>query len=335
MSQKRQGVAMWEAVGIPDVEARVYEALIMQGRSTVEGLSGRTNLTTSKITRALGNLIGRGLATRAPGRPARYYAVQPSLAGSVLIAKREHELGQLQQHLNKLDDAFHAEMAANRSVEYVERVEGAARIYRSFVRIQRSAQREVRAFDKPPYFVSPGEHGDEGPNLEERRSLAAGTVGYRVVYDQESVALPGRLDNIWEGIRSGERARVGSTLPAKIVISDDQVAIVSSAADFHDGIAYLVHRSSLLDVISGLFEATWDRAVPLNRGESRAGEAPLSHRDRQLLGLLASGATDTVIARTFNWSIRTVQRHIHELMQHVGARTRFQIGMEAVRRGWL
>jgi predicted transcriptional regulator/DNA-binding CsgD family transcriptional regulator len=326
---------MWEVVGIPDAEARVYEALIPQGHSTVEGLSSRTNFTTAKITRALVNLIGRGLVTRTPGRPARYYAVSPSLAGSVLIAKREHELGQLQQHLNKLDEAFHTELAADQAAEHIERIEGAARIWRAFVRIQRSAQHDVRAFDKPPYFVSPGEHGDEGPNLEERRFLETGKVGYRVVYDQESVAMPGRLENIWEGIRRGERARVGSSLPAKLVISDDEVAILSSTADFHDGVAYLIRRSSLLDITCALFEAVWDRAVPLNRAEARNGEASLSHRDRQLLGLLASGATDTVIARTFDWSIRTVQRHIHELMQGVGARTRFQVGMEAVRRGWL
>jgi DNA-binding NarL/FixJ family response regulator len=30
-----------------------------------------------------------------------------------------------------------------------------------------------------------------------------------------------------------------------------------------------------------------------------------------------------------------VQRNIHELMKKVGARTRFQAGMEAVNRGWL
>lgn len=326
---------MWEVVGIPDAEARVYEALIPQGQSTVEVLSGRTNFTTAKITRALNNLMDRGLVTRVPGRPARYDAVAPSLAGSVLVAKREHELRQLQQHLNKLDEAYHTEMAASQFGDDVERVEGAARVWRTFVRIQRSAQREVRAFDKPPYFVPPGEHGDEGPNLEERRFLESGAVTYRVVYDQESVAMPGRLDNIWEGIRRGERARVGSSLPVKLVISDDEAAIVSSAADYHNGLAYLVRRSSLLDVMIGLFEATWDRAVPLNRGESKEGAPALSHADRQLLGLLASGATDTVIARTFDWSIRTVQRHIHELMQTVGARTRFQIGMEAARRGWL
>jgi DNA-binding CsgD family transcriptional regulator/DNA-binding MarR family transcriptional regulator len=326
---------MWETVGIPEFEARVYEALIPRGQSTVTGIAGRLDLTVPKISRALAGLIERGLVNKTPGRPARYSAVAPSLAGSVLIAKREHELGQLQQHLNRLDEAFQAQLSLTRPAEHVEVIEGAPKIWRAFVRIQRSARREVRAFDKPPYFVPPGEHGDDGPNLEERRLLEAGTVGYRVVYDQDSVALPGRLENIWDGIRRGERARVGSSLPVKMVISDNTTAIMSSTADFHAGVAYVIHPSSLLDMAGGLFEAIWDRAVPLNRAESRASDTSLSGQDRQLLGLLASGATDAVIARTFGWSIRTVQRHLHEMMDQVGARTRFQVGMEAVRRGWL
>jgi predicted transcriptional regulator/DNA-binding CsgD family transcriptional regulator len=330
-----KGVTMWETVGIPEVEARVYEALIPHGRTTVDDLASRVNFSTAKTARALTRLISRGLATRMPGRPALYSAVEPSLAGSVLIAKREHELGQLQQHLNRLDEAFHAETSANHPADHIDVIHGAPKIWRTFVRVQRSARHEVRAFDKPPYFVPPGEHGDDGPNLEERELLAAGAVSYRVVYDQESVAIPGRLGNIWEGIRRGERARVGTSLPAKLVISDSTMAIVSSTADYHNAVAYLIRPSALLDIISGLFEAVWDRAVPLNRSESMHSKTPTDHRNEQLLGLLASGATDAVIARTFGWSVRTVQRHIHELMQQVGAQTRFQIGMEAVRRGWL
>lgn len=325
---------MWETVGIPETEARVYEALIPCGHATVDVLSSRVNLSTARTSRALAKLIQRGLVTRTPGRPARYFAVEPSLAGSVLIAKREHELRQLQQHLNKLDEAFRTETSTGRPADHIEVIEGAPKIWRTFVRVQRAAQREVRGFDKPPYFVPQGEHGDEGPNLEERRLLAGGAVRYRVVYDQESVAIPGRLTNIWEGIRRGERARVGTALPAKLVMSDDSLAIVCSPADYQNGIAYLIHASSLLDMAIGLFEAIWDRAVPLNRGESK-DPAAMDPRDRQLLGLLASGATDALIARTFGWSMRTVQRHIHELMQQVGARTRFQVGMEAVHRGWL
>lgn len=327
---------MWETVGIPEAEARVYEALIPLGHSTADVLSSRVDLTAARTTRALASLVERGLVTRTPGRPVRYSAVEPSLAGSVLIAKREHELRQLQQYLNTLDEAFHAETAANHPAEHIEVIKGAPKIWRTFVRVQRCARHEVRAFDKPPYFVAAGEHGDEGPNLEERRFLAAGTIGYRVVYDQESVAIPGRLENIWEGIQRGERAKVGTSLPAKLVMSDSTLAIVSSAADYHNGVAYLIHPSSLLDITAALFEALWARAVPLNRlGSSKESQESMGPRDRQLLGLLASGATDTVIARTFGWSIRTVQRHIHEHMQQVGARTRFQLGMEATRRGWL
>jgi DNA-binding CsgD family transcriptional regulator len=319
---------MWETVGIPATEAQVYEALIPQAMSTVDVLHRRTLLKPARIIRALTDLIGRGLVTKTPGRPARYTALAPSLAGSVLIAKREYELGQLQQYLNGLEESFRSGPD-----ERLEVVEGATRIYQAFVRIQRAARHEVRAFDKPPYFVPPGEHGDDGPNLEERRSLQQGRVGYRVVYDQQSVALPGRLENIWDGIRRGERARVGAGVPVKLVISDRTEAIISSPADFERGLAYVLHPSSLLDLAGGLFEATWDRAMPLNRTDRN--DATIDETDRQLLGLLATGATDEVIARTFGWSIRTVQRHLHEIMRRVGAQTRFQAGMEAVRRGWV
>jgi DNA-binding NarL/FixJ family response regulator len=33
--------------------------------------------------------------------------------------------------------------------------------------------------------------------------------------------------------------------------------------------------------------------------------------------------------------VRTVHRRVHQIMASVGAETRFQAGMEAVRRGWV
>lgn len=326
---------MWETVGIPEGEARVYEALIPQAHATVESLASRVNFTTAKTARALVSLAERGLVTRMPGRPARYLAVEPSLAGSVLIAKREHELRLLQQHLNRLEETFRTEASAGGADGNFEVIEGAPKIWRTFVRVQRAARHEVRGFDKPPYFVPAGEHGDDGPNLDERRHLAAGVVAYRVVYDQEAVSIPGRLTNIWDGIRNGERARVAASLPVKLVLCDDTMAVMCSPGDIQNAVAYLIHPSSLLDMASGLFEAIWDRAVPLNRSESIDSAPEVDAIDQRLLGLLASGATDAAIARAFGWSMRTVQRHIHDLMEKIGARTRFQLGMEAVNRGWL
>src|SRR3982751_382644 len=140
---------MWETVGIPEIEARVYEGLIPQGLATVDGLHRRLRLTPARITQALAGLIGRGLVQKTPGRPARYTAIAPSLAGSVLIAKREYELGKLQHYLNALEESFQAGLSVTQPADHIEVVEGATRIWQAFVRLQRSARHEVRAFDKP------------------------------------------------------------------------------------------------------------------------------------------------------------------------------------------
>jgi DNA-binding NarL/FixJ family response regulator len=73
--------------------------------------------------------------------------------------------------------------------------------------------------------------------------------------------------------------------------------------------------------------------VPVRFGADDPGE--LSADESKLLTLLASGVTDKAVGRALGWSERTVQRHVTKLMQRTGARTRFQIAMEATRRGWI
>ena len=56
---------------------------------------------------------------------------------------------------------------------------------------------------------------------------------------------------------------------------------------------------------------------------------------RLLLGQLAGGAKDEQIARALGLSVRTVRRRVAELLVELGAESRFQAGVEAVRRGWI
>ena len=173
---------------------------------------------------------------------------------------------------------------------------------------------------------------------EEYRLLGEGQVRYRTLYERTALAQPERMAEVWNGIRLGERARVARSLPMKMALCDRRLALIPvSMQSVNAGeAAYLVHPSSLLDALSELFEAMWDKAVPLNqRPASDDEEQLLTDRDKDLLGLLAAGTTDETIARTFGWSVRTVRRHIHRIMTMTGAETRFQAGMEAARRGWL
>ncbi|MEV0646536.1 helix-turn-helix transcriptional regulator [Phytomonospora sp. NPDC050363] len=61
----------------------------------------------------------------------------------------------------------------------------------------------------------------------------------------------------------------------------------------------------------------------------------LNDRQRLIVGMLAEGASDTQIARRLYIGQRTVQREVAALMAVVGAASRFALGAEAARRGWL
>jgi DNA-binding NarL/FixJ family response regulator len=56
---------------------------------------------------------------------------------------------------------------------------------------------------------------------------------------------------------------------------------------------------------------------------------------REILAQLAVGKTDAAIAAERGQSVRTVRRHISEIMAALQVRSRFAAGVAAVRRGWL
>ena len=325
--------AVWAVVGIPEPDGRVYEALALRGEANPADLAAELGMPRSRVTRSLIRLAARGLVTHMPGSPAQFAAVMPDIAASELIATQESQLRRLREYAYQLAAARRASLGARDPAEVVEVIEGAADVRKTFVRLQRDAQNEMRVFDKPPYTAE-----QPNGNPEEYRLLGEGQVRYRTLYEREALARPERMAEVWNGIRQGERARVARSLPMKLALSDNRLGLmpVSMSSDNAGAAAYLVHPSSLLDALSELFEAVWDKAVPLNQGPARHDdEQILTDRDMDLLGLLAAGTTDETIARTFGWSVRTVRRHIHRIMTMTGAETRFQAGMEASRRGWV
>jgi DNA-binding CsgD family transcriptional regulator len=324
---------MWESVGLTSAEGAAYEALLRSRQPDAQMLADDLQLTRGQAARLLGRLVEVGLATRLPGRRARFAPAPPDTLTATLIEDRQRELQSLRAHAEKLAELCkQQEHAQQHPAELVEVVEGAANVQSAFLRLQRSARAQIRGFDRPPYLDNP-----VGGNPEQNRQQEDRGILYRVVYDRTAVEIPGRMADIWRSIQRGERARVSGRVPMKMVLCDDTLALIPVTTEgYAADAAYVVHPSSLLDAVSELFEAVWDRAVPLNRpGDERLPDGSLPPEDADLIGLLAAGATDESIARAQGWSVRTVHRHVHRLMTLVGAQTRFQIGLEAARRGWV
>ncbi|MGW2310067.1 LuxR C-terminal-related transcriptional regulator [Actinomadura luteofluorescens] len=94
--------------------------------------------------------------------------------------------------------------------------------------------------------------------------------------------------------------------------------------------------STLLDILIEVFDTCWEQATPL-RFDDESGPVDvwprLSEADRHLLTLLAAGLKDEAVARHTGMGARTVSRHVARLLRTLNARTRFQAGVHAARRG--
>jgi sugar-specific transcriptional regulator TrmB/DNA-binding CsgD family transcriptional regulator len=314
---------MLESIGLSEPEQATYLALLEQSPATAAEIRDRS--VQSRTPAALAGLEAKGLVSRLPGRPVRYQAARPDMALEVLVRSREQQLQQVRLLAANLMERFSSGRAAGRPEEIVEVVTTRDATVQRWHQLQRSAEREIRAFDRPPYV-------DGGlANDDELEALNQG-VTFRVVYDRLGLDLPGRLAVIQSFVAAGEQVRVASDVPVKMFVADNTAGLISLERPATADSALVIHSSSLLDTLIALFEAVWAVAVPVRfDGEATAGE-PVG---RELLGMLAAGLTDEAIARHFGWHPRTVQRHVRALMVELGAQTRFQAGLQAARRGLL
>lgn len=320
-------------LGLTDETERVYTALVGQPQCTASELAEACGLTAATVGRLLSVLVRDGLATRTAGRPPRFSATVPDVSVAALIDEQQHRLDEARSVVHRLMETYREAARISHPEMAVELLTDRDDISSAVGRMTADARREVRAFDRPPYVDRPG------VNLDLQIERQRHGVSHRVIYSQEAVAWPGRMtSDIEPSIRAGEKARVRPALPLKLVISDNQVAIIPfSLAAGGQSAAYLIHQSPMLVALESLFEGEWERAIALPGAGLQAGDDRVYPDDdtRRLLDLLAAGLTDAAIARSQGWSERTTQRRIHRLMQELGASTRFQASLTAARRGWL
>ncbi|MBN6750926.1 LuxR family transcriptional regulator [Micrococcus luteus] len=240
----------------------------------------------------------------------------------------------LRESAETLRAEFHRRPGAARDA--VEVVVGGPEIVGAGVQIARQARRLVRGFDRGPYF-----HDGSLPDDAQSRSWTRG-VPWRVVYEGRS--LQAEPPERWEHLGStpGETGRILPRLPFKLLIADDDAALVGLAGAAGQGEALVVRGSLLVDAFVRLFELQWELALPIadvarggDDGADGLGGDVLTEVERRLVAMLSSGMTDEAMARAIGLSHRTVQRRLADLARRVGAEGRFQLGVQAARRGWV
>jgi hypothetical protein len=131
--------------------------------------------------------------------------------------------------------------------------------------------------------------------------------------------------------RMGGEVRVVDRLPITACVIDRRLALVPiDLAVLSHGLL-IISDPVVVGVLVSVHRSFWLRGHAPSALDAHGAPAHL----RAVLTALASGLPDGRAAQRAGLSPRTYSRRVAELVQLLGARSRFEAGVEAVRRGWL
>ena len=161
------------------------------------------------------------------------------------------------------------------------------------------------------------------------RAIASGRTS-RAIYPVR--ALWESPDSLKMRAQFGEQIRVVPEVPTRLLVLGSALIAVPEPFGSSEQPRLVIRQRAVVQGFAMLFEMLWEGASPVP--ELELGD-PRPDLRRLLLQQLSAGAKDEQIARTLGISLRTVRRRIANLLIELGVDSRFQAGVEAVRRGWL
>lgn len=250
-------------LGLTSYEAKAYIALLSRDSGSPAEVARLARVPRQRIYDVLASLVHKGLVSQRPGPPAKYAAAAPEFAIERLIARRREELAQLERTSSEMIEALTPAFAEGQKerdpLEYIEVLRDRSAINERFIDLQRSVEREILVFTKPPY-ARPAQDNAEG--LEMLRHRRA-----RSVYEFAALEDPELAGAVRRFIDAGEEARFVEYLPLKLVIADETVVMFGMedpVAGSSELTMVVVEHRALAQLLKTAFDAVWSQGVTID-----------------------------------------------------------------------
>lgn len=321
---------MTESVELSEGGQRVYLAMLERPEAGVAELAVATGLDEGEVKDQLEALAN--LRLLEPDHGTGQHLRPPHLGYGQLIDEAEREVLRRQAELAAARTAL-----TTLAAEHLNRHQRDAIVHlTSLEAINDRLGAVAEAATVECLSFNPGHRTPE--SIEASKPLNASAlergVAIRFVYAESVRNDRASLDyGNWLADHGGE-ARTVPIVPYLMVIVDRLVALIpSNPSDPRHG-ALEVRSPGVIAALLSHFEDVWSHAQVLGAAAS-VDEVGLTEAQRELLRLSAVGHTDESAARRLGVSLRTVRRMMSELTERLGARSRFEAGVLAARRGWL
>ncbi|WP_371478788.1 LuxR C-terminal-related transcriptional regulator [Kitasatospora sp. NBC_00315] len=277
---------------------------------------------------AVERLLALQLLRDSVAEPGQLVPVSPHLVYQGLVASIEQEISRLQREMEAtradlapLQDIYERGSAQYLRVEAVRVVTDLAEVRRVITELAADCQREVMT-------SQPGGARDEEvlqESLAKAEALLERGVGMRTLYQHTAQFSPATIMYAEHVVPLGAEIRTLGDGFMRMIVFDQHTAILPLRDDPLG--ALIVQEPNLVGFAAATFERAWTMALPFPSRYDRDQVVAISTDIKMaVIRMLAQGLEDKVIARRMGISLRTCQRHIAEVMERLGARSRVHLG---------
>ncbi|WEH34416.1 LuxR C-terminal-related transcriptional regulator [Streptomyces sp. AM 4-1-1] len=321
--------------GVDEFAVHVYEYTLGHGSVTPEVLATELDAPAHRVEQALSTLRGLHLVKSAAGSGRELVAVHPEAAQLELLlplesAIRDHRRrlagvkGQLLSFMEVFDSTRqHREtvVVTDDRGEIALRLREAAQCCASEILLM-----------QPCVTQEPAELINARPLINE--ALQRGVQG-RVLYPHTARSDAAARSYALRLTAAGGQVRTSPDLHARFLVFDRKTSFVTVDDGTSDSsVVTIIYEPSVATFLGSIHDLAWQSAFPLQQG-TNGYAGTLDDLRATIVGLLASGIKDEVIARRVGLSERSFRRHVAAIMQNLAARSRFQAGVMAAQTGLL
>ncbi|MGA5495199.1 LuxR C-terminal-related transcriptional regulator [Streptomyces cinereoruber] len=327
---------MLTALGLDAMSEAVYRGMLAYPQEGVSALAERLGTTETEIRHALDTLSELSLLRPSGEHEGMLRAVSPDIGMEIVMARQQAELAAQQLRIEASRAAaaqLIAEYADLRPVGThpgVEQLIGIDQIRDCLARLTRDVRQEVMTF--APDGGQKPEHIEAARPLD--RDLLERGVRMRTVYLESVRNSPHTVAYVNWLAELGGQVRTVPSLPTRMILVDRTTAVIPVSSDDTAAGAVVLTGQGTLTALCALFEHVWVGAQPLGEA-AEVGDLGLSPQEQSVIDLLSQGHTDETIAKRLGVSPRTARRLASDLMERLGARSRFEAGVRSVQQGWL
>ncbi|GHB56726.1 hypothetical protein GCM10010347_28550 [Streptomyces cirratus] len=319
---------------LEDADLDVYGWVLEHRSLEVDAVASATGRDPEEVRRSTQRLRRAHLLHVGPDDTSVAFAVAPDTAASQLVAplevqirERERMISGIRAELGRFEPHYLQRRSAGESLEVLENLQD----------VRGALNRASDACVREMLTSQPG-GGSRVPEamqeaLRRDEAMLKRGISIRSLYHHTARFNGPSQAYVAAASALGAEYRTAHELFGRLIVFDRELAFIP-AQDGSWG-AVVIREPSTVAYLCSIFEQTWDLATPFSNAAGQGLEEVAREIHETIIKLLGAGLKDEAIARRLGMSLRTARRHIADIMEELGAGSRFQAGVAAAMRGLL